>query len=116
MDGLQYRFTLSVSEQDQLGSLERWLAGVDTAIVRRHSGEPGTGELGALDVLSVMVGSGGLVALSKVLPEFLRARRAGIRIEAEVAGEKFSIEVTNADAETRRMVERLLGGGPGAGA
>jgi hypothetical protein len=63
---------IALSDQAELSSLREWLgwAGQEVSLVPRA---PGPGEQGGLDVLSVLAGSGGLIAAIRVLPEFLRA-------------------------------------------
>jgi len=55
----------------------------------------------------VLAGSSGLVAAIKILPEFIRSRRSGFRIETTVRGEKFVLEATNVQ-DVLPIVERLL--------
>jgi hypothetical protein len=59
-------------------------------------------------VLSVLVGSGGAVAAIRVLPDFIRSRRSGFRIETTVKGQPFVLDATNMD-EVLPILERLLG-------
>ena len=70
-------------------------------------GVPGAGEQGALDVLTVLAAGGGLVSAIKVLPEFIRSRRSGFRIETTVRGEKLVLEASNVD-DLLPVLERLL--------
>lgn len=100
------RAELSVSDHSELGSLQRFLSFQGVSVVR-VPGEPGAGEQGALDVLTVLAGSSGLVAAIKVLPEFLRSRRTGFSITMTVRGTPFTLTATNAD-EVLPILERLL--------
>jgi hypothetical protein len=63
--------------------------------------------MGALDVLSVVAGSSGLVAVLRMMPEFLRARRSGLSITATVNGEKFTMTASNVK-EVIPILERML--------
>lgn len=97
----------AVSDQAQLSALRGWLregAGVETAVT---PGVPGEGELGVLDVLTVLAGSSGVAAAVKVLPDFIRSRRSGFHIETTVRGKPFKLDATNVD-EVLPILERLL--------
>jgi hypothetical protein len=98
---------LSVSDQAQLGSLQQVLNLTQEVNAIRVAGKPGPGEQGALDVLTVLAGSSGLVAAIKVLPEFLRSRRTGLSIAMTVRGEPFILTADNI-AEVMPILERLL--------
>ena len=103
-DGIE----LWVSDQSQLPSLRDWMrgqSGVDVAVV---PGTPGQGELGSLDVLVVLASSTGVVSAIKTLPDFIRSRRAGLRIETTVKDKQFVLEASNVDEEMLKIVARLL--------
>ena len=104
----RYEIELAVSDQGELPALRDWLRGQPDVEVRVAAGTPEPGEQGALDVLTVLAGSSGLVAAIKILPEFIRSRRSGFRIETTVRGEKFILEATNVQ-DVLPLVERLLG-------
>lgn len=98
---------LAVSDQTQLLALRDWMRdqpGVEAAMVH---GTPGAGELGAIDVLVVLAGSSGVMGAVKTLPDFIRSRRSGFRIETTVNGQPFVLEATNVD-EVMPILERLL--------
>jgi hypothetical protein len=86
----------SVSDQSQLGSLLNWLRGQhsDVQIVRTPS-PPDPNEQGGLDFLTVIGSSSVLVAAIKTLPDFIRSRRSGFKIETTINGEKFIISGAN---------------------
>jgi Effector Associated Constant Component 1 len=97
-----------LSDPSQLGSLQEWLrAAVPSARVSRVPGRPGPGDLGAADVLAMVASSSSLVAVIKILPEFLRSRRTGLSVEMTVNGEPFTLTATNVD-EVMPVLERLL--------
>jgi hypothetical protein len=105
---------LAVSDPSQLSSLRDWLRdwlrtqpGFEVAVV---AGTPGPGELGALDVVSVLAGSSGVAvaAAIKTLPDFIRSRRSGFRIETTVHGRPFVLDATNVD-DVMPILEQLLG-------
>ncbi len=76
---------MSVSDYSQIGSLESYLRLVAPGVeVTRHLGRAGHGEQGALDVLLIAADSSVLVAVVKVLPEFLRSRKKGITVTLKV--------------------------------
>lgn len=53
---------ITLSDYGQIGSLQSWLMSAAGAQVLRRAGEPGPGEQGALDILTVVGGSSALVA------------------------------------------------------
>jgi hypothetical protein len=100
---------MAASDQSQLSSLREWLRQVPQATVRITPGQPGSGEQGAVDVLTILASAPTLIAAIKVLPEFIRSRRSGFRIETTVRGKKFVLDATNSEADLLAVVERLLG-------
>jgi hypothetical protein len=98
----------AVSDPSQLSSLRDWLRGEPGVEVDLTPGEPGSGELGVMDALTVLASSSGVVAALKVLPEFIRSRRSGFRIETVVKGRPFTLDATNVE-EILPILERLLG-------
>jgi hypothetical protein len=98
---------LAVSDQSQLPMLREWLRAQPGVKVGVLPGTPGAGEQGALDVLTVVAGSSGLVAAVKVLPEFIRSRRSGFHIETTARGKKLIIDATNVE-DIMPVLERLL--------
>jgi hypothetical protein len=98
---------LAASDQSQLPALREWLRdqqGVDVAVT---PGIPGDGEQGALDILTMVAGSSGLVAAIKILPEFIRSRRSGFHIETTARGKKLVIDASNVE-DVLPLLERLL--------
>ena len=82
---------LSVSDHGQVGSLEEYLRlAVPDVPVTRSAGRAGPGEQGALDVLMIAADSSVLVAVVKVLPEFLRSRKPGVTVTVTVRGKRGS--------------------------
>lgn len=104
---------LAVSDPSQLTPLREWMRGQPRVDVAVAPGKPGPGELGTLDVLVVLGSSSGVVAAIKTLPDFIRSRRSGFRIEATVDGQSFVLEGTNVDEEVIAKLERLLNDGSG---
>jgi hypothetical protein len=100
--------SIAVSDPSQLASLREWLRGTPQVTVGVTPGQPGPGEQGAVDVLTVLAGAPALIAAIKVLPEFIRSRRSGFRIETTVRGKKFVLDATNSE-DLLAVVERLLG-------
>jgi hypothetical protein len=105
---------LATSDYSQLGSLGEWLRLTVPAIpVARRSGHSKRGEQGALDVLMVVADSSVIVTALKVLPEFLRSRKAGLSITVKVIrkSERKELTVTadNAD-QVLSLLERFLNG------
>jgi hypothetical protein len=58
----------------------------------------------------VLAGSSGVavVAAIKTLPDFIRSRRSGFRIETTVHGRPFVLDATNVD-DVMPILEQLLG-------
>jgi Effector Associated Constant Component 1 len=107
----RHALTLAVSDPPQLTALRQWLReGLPQVQVEILSGQPGPNELGAVDVISVLAGSSGLVAAVKMLPEFIRSRRSGFQIEAAVRGKKFTLRADNAASaqDLLPILDRLL--------
>jgi Effector Associated Constant Component 1 len=96
-----------VSDYAQIVSLESWLKSVSGLEVHRSAGSPPAGQMGALDVISVVAGSSGLVAFCRMIPEYLKARRSGLSITATVKGKKFVMSATNID-DIMPVLERFL--------
>jgi Effector Associated Constant Component 1 len=89
---------LSLSHYGQLGSLEDYLRLAAPGVaVTREPGQPGHGEQGALDVLTVLADSTVLVTLIKVLPEFLRSRKPGMSVDMQLAGKRLTLTADNAE-------------------
>lgn len=101
------RIELATSDQTELASLRKWLATAPGVEVCRNAGRPGAGEQGALDTLTVLGGSGALIAAVRVLPQYLRSRRTGLKITMRVGGEEFTLEATNID-DVMPVLDRLL--------
>jgi membrane-associated two-gene conflict system component 1 (EACC1) len=89
---------LSLSDYGQLHSLEDYLRlTAPSVVVTRVSGRPGHGEQGALDMLTVLADSTVLVALVKVLPEFLRSRKPGMSVDMKLPGKRLTVTADNAE-------------------
>jgi hypothetical protein len=99
--------TLAVSDQSEIASLRDWLREIPQVKVGTTLGKPGPGEQGAVDVLTILASAPALITAIKVLPEFIRSRRSGFRIETTVRGKKFVVEATNSE-DFLTVIERLL--------
>jgi len=98
---------LAVSDPAQLPSLTGWLTTAGPVQVERESGRPGSGEQGAMDVLTILASSSALVAAIKILPEFIRSRRSGFHIKVTLKGKAFTINADNA-GDVLPVLEKLL--------
>lgn len=98
---------LTLSDSSQLPRLRDWLRTQAGAEVRYSSSLPGPGELGAEDVLTVLAGSSVLATAISTLPDFLRSRRSGLRIEVSARGRKMMVQADNIE-EVMPVLERLL--------
>ena len=97
----------SVSDPAQLNALPRWIEGNGPLRAERVSAPSGPGELGMSDIVTAVGSSGALIAAIKVLPEFIRSRRSDFHIEATVKGERFIMDVKNADEQIAKIIEKL---------
>jgi membrane-associated two-gene conflict system component 1 (EACC1) len=105
--GMTEKIELEVSDQAHLPSLRDWFReqpGLEVSLTGRV---PSAGELGALDTITILAGSGGLIAAIKTLPDFIRSRRAGFHIEATVRGQSFVMDATNVE-EILPILQQLL--------
>jgi Effector Associated Constant Component 1 len=99
---------LSVSDYAQLGSLADYLRLAASGVrVTRSPGRPGRGEQGALDVLMIAADSSVLVAVVKVLPEFLRSRKSGMSATVTVKGKRLTVTADNAE-DIIPVIDRFL--------
>lgn len=101
------RVELAISNPADLSSLRDWLRAQPNVEVGLASGAPAPGELGVVDVVTVLASSGGVIAAIKTLPDFLRARSRKLRIEATIRGRGFTLDATNVD-DVLPIIERLL--------
>jgi hypothetical protein len=102
---------LAVSDYGQLGSLQNYLRLAAPEVeVTRVPGRPGSGEQGALDMLTVLADSTVLVALIKVLPEFLRSRKPGMSVEMELPGRRLTVTADNAQ-DVMPVIDKFLDAG-----
>lgn len=99
---------IDISDYAEIGSLQRWLELMPDLEIHRKSGRPRTGELGALDVLTVLGGSSALVAAFRTIPEFFRSRRSALSITTTINDKKITLTASNVE-EVMPIVERLLG-------
>jgi hypothetical protein len=102
------RLELVASDPGQLRGLKEWLAATGQLTVERIPGRPGPGEQGIADLLMVLASSSSVVAAVKTLPDFIRSRRSGFHLEATVRGEKFVLDVSNANEGIQQVIDKLL--------
>ena len=101
---------LLASDPAQLTPLAGWLAAAGPVRVERTPGRPGPGEQGAIDVLTVLASSSLLATAVKALPEFIRSRRSGFRIEVRIRNEKdvsIALEAENAEEGVLQVLDKL---------
>lgn len=91
------RLELKLSDNSQLLSLQRTLSLAPAVRLDRVPGVPAPGELGAVDYLTAIGGSSALVALIKMLPDFLRARRSDLSVEIVTKGRTVRMTASNID-------------------
>ena len=89
---------LSVSDHSQLASLEQYLRlAMPEVCVTRSTGGPGAGQLGVLDVLTIVAGSSVLTAMVRTLPEFIKSRKSSVSITMTVKGKPLEMTAANVD-------------------
>jgi hypothetical protein len=98
---------LGVSDPSVLSSLYRWLREVPAIQVARVSGRPGVGEQGTADVLAAVASSSSLIAIVRMLPDFLRARRSDVKIVLRVAEREVTVSADNV-ADVSVIINALL--------
>ena len=100
---------LELSDLAQMNTLAGWLAAAGQVQVERTPGRPGPGEQGAIDVLTLLASSSVLATAIKVLPDFIRSRRSGFRIEVRIKGEEKTVvlEATNANEGIAQILAKL---------
>jgi Effector Associated Constant Component 1 len=87
---------LSVSDQSEFTALREWLDRVPDIRVTQVSGEPGTGRQGAVDVLTILAGSGGALTVAiTTLPAFIRSRRGSLTITLREGKRELVIRAEN---------------------
>ncbi|MEV8548174.1 hypothetical protein [Streptomyces sp. NPDC051572] len=97
-----------VSDQEAVQALGRWCRMVEGVRVEVLSTPPASGELGFWDHLLVVGGgSGGLVAVLRVLPEFIRSRRSGLTLTVKIDGKEWELEATNVDS-VLPLIEKFM--------
>jgi hypothetical protein len=101
---------LSVSDHAQLTSLAQYLnLALPDVGMTRSAGRVKSGELGALDVLMLAADSSVLVAVVKVLPEFLRSRKPDIAVTVTVREKRKQLTVTAKDPnDVQALIEKFL--------
>jgi hypothetical protein len=106
MTGPRAEIGLDLAES---GPLRRWLEELAPAVeIRTIPDMTESGGLGAGDTLGVLAGSGGaLVVAIRLLPEFLRARRAGVKLTVTVTDRSFELEADSAE-EFLPIIEQLI--------
>jgi hypothetical protein len=98
---------LSVSDHSEIGALYSRLRELPDVEVLRTSGQPGPGEQGVLDWLTVLGSSSMLVAAVRTIPDYLRARRSGISVKTTIKGKDFTLTLDNVE-DVMPLVERLI--------
>jgi hypothetical protein len=100
---------LAISDYSQISVLADYVRLMGPgAPVTRDPGRAGQGELGSLDVLTVVADSGVLIAVVNALPIFLRSRKPAMSITVKTAkGKQLTITANNAD-EVIPILDRFL--------
>ncbi|MFI6317563.1 hypothetical protein ACIBG8_08585 [Nonomuraea sp. NPDC050556] len=99
---------ITVSDPSQLRSLRGWLERAPGIRVEQAAGTPGPGEQGAADVLVLLAGGGGALAVAiKTLPDFIRSRRSDIELTLKTEGKEITVSAKNAD-DIQAIVDAFL--------
>jgi hypothetical protein len=103
---------LAVSDHSQVSVLEAYLRMVAPgAVITRQSAKAEQsewGELGALDVLTIVADSGVLIAVVNSLPSFLKSRKRGISVTVtNKSGKKLVVTADSTD-DVLPILDRLL--------
>jgi IS4 transposase len=107
----QVPVALAISDYGQLGSLENYLLlAAPEVAVTRVVGRPGSGEQGALDMLTVLADSTVLVALVKAISEFLRSRKPGMSVQMKLGERHLSVTADNA-RDVMPVIDKFLDAG-----
>lgn len=91
------RLELRISDNAELLPLQRTLSLAQATHVERIPGTPAPNELGAADYLAAIGSSAGLITLIRMLPSFLRARRADLSVKITRNGETIIVTAKNID-------------------
>jgi hypothetical protein len=90
---------LSVSDQAEFRALREWLGRVPDLEVAQVPGRPGRGRQGAVDVLTILAGSGGALSVAiATLPAFIRSRRSDLTITLREGERELTIRADNIPA------------------
>ena len=101
---------IMVSDPSELRSLREWLARVPAVHVEQVAPSPRPGELGAVDILTVLASSGGVLAVAvRSLPDFIRSRRSDLTITVKVEGKEFTLTASNLD-DVAPVIGEMLDG------
>lgn len=101
------RLELRISDNAELRSLQRTLSLAQGTQVERRPGTPAPDALGAVDYLTAIGSSAGLITLIKMLPDFLRARRADLSVTITQKGKTICVNAKNVD-EVMPILTRML--------
>jgi Effector Associated Constant Component 1 len=101
------RLSIEISDPVERRSLGRWLDRAPDVEVLSEARPPQDGELGAVDIFTAIGSSTALIALVKTMPDFVRARRASVKVRIRVKGKDVTVDATNV-ADASALIERLL--------
>jgi Effector Associated Constant Component 1 len=102
------RAQLTLSDHSQLRALRDFLSwAAPGARVLQIPRRPAPGDRVALDMLTLLATSSGLVATVKILPDFLRSRNAALSVTITIEGTSVTLTATNVN-EILPVLTRLL--------
>jgi hypothetical protein len=100
--------TITVSSPAELRPLRELLRGVRGADVTQVPGAPASGQLGATEVLQVIVPTAAVLAIViRVIPEFIRSRRSSVTVTVERRGRTVTVTAENV-TDPQGIINRLL--------
>ncbi|MFI6743837.1 hypothetical protein ACIBI9_64165 [Nonomuraea sp. NPDC050451] len=105
----KYQVEIDVSDPSEQRSLRAWLERVPGVRVEQTAVPPGAGEQGAADVLAVLAGSSGVLAVAiRTLPEFIRSRRSNVTVTVKTdQGKEYTLHAENLN-ELPSFIEKML--------
>ncbi|MFJ4783840.1 hypothetical protein [Streptomyces sp. NPDC088794] len=105
----EHGFEVRLSDPSQQRSLRGWVERVPGVRVEQAARSPEPGEQGAADVLTILAGSGGVLAVAiRTLPEFIRSQRSSFTLTVKLAdGTEYTLNAENLD-ELPPVIEKAI--------
>jgi hypothetical protein len=91
----EFHLEFELSQASAISSFERWIDDTPMTQVRRVARPPSLHEQGAVDILAAVASSSSIVALIRILPEFIRSRRSNVNVTIRVGDREATIGIEN---------------------